>query len=149
EGKVPETHLLTYQADLGKDVFVRVDARGRVLGIWFDPTQEKLAVNSVRTLLAAMQFVLPEKTADLGRWEVREEDANRSYLACYEAQPGQGTADPDAPRTFRKTRKETPEPARKKRRGDTRAHPRTQATGRMTARFDVAGGRLLSWDGSE
>jgi HEAT repeat protein len=146
DGVVADTAAATLQADLGRDLIVRIDPRGRVVCLYFDPAVTPQGQTTMRTLLALCQFVLPTAPSATSRvWEAEEEDRSGPYVAQYEAEDGSGQAGTLA--TFVKT-KTGYERVRRSPAEVVDLRPTVQPEGWLIARFDTAAGHLTSLGGT-
>ena len=84
-GQEDGTDADTIKTDLSRDMFAALDLRGRVLSVRFDSATSKLSQGFARGLIAATQFVCPDKESEkLDQWETQEEDPNGRYAARYQ-----------------------------------------------------------------
>jgi len=142
------------KAALSQAIFAEVSSRGRVLSVRFDPAIDNFSQNFARALLALTQFVLPDARATGARqWEVQEDDPNGQYVARYEAEPPapeQGSGESRTGlKTFRKTKLRYLTPHQKTRPGKLQVSTTIKPEGSLVARFDVGGGHLYSFRGTE
>ena len=142
------------KAALSQAIFAEVSSRGRVLSVRFDPAIDNFSQNFARALLALTQFVLPDPRATgAHQWEVQEDDPNGQYVARYEAEPPapeQGSGESRTGlKTFRKTKLRYLTPHQKTRPGKLQVSTTIKPEGSLVARFDVSGGHLYSFRGTE
>jgi hypothetical protein len=142
--------------DLSREIFSDLDSQGRVLLVYFDPGMNRLSQSIARSLIAKIQFVLPEYRTRFGKknhWETLEDDPNGKYKARYETIAR--VTDRNSPkrlpysRAFRKTKQDylAAEP---KRRATQGAGQKTVIPGgSLEAFFNVRGGYLEWLGGSE
>ena len=142
--------------DLSREIFSDLDSQGRVLLVHFDPGMNRLSQSIARSLIAKIQFVLPEYRTRFGKknhWETLEDDPNGKYKARYETIAR--VTDQNSPkrlpysRAFRKTKQDylAAEP---KRRATQGAGQKTVIPGgSLEAFFNVRGGYLEWLGGSE
>ncbi len=70
--------------DLSRGVLVELTPEGRIIDFYTTGNGANLSKDFTRTLLAAVQFVVPAPThRDAHSWTVREEDRNGPYIARY------------------------------------------------------------------
>ncbi|MBW2340163.1 MAG: HEAT repeat domain-containing protein [Deltaproteobacteria bacterium] len=144
----------TIRAALSQVIFAETSSRGRVLSVRFDPAIDNFSQNFARSLLAPIQFVLPDARATGSRqWEVQEDDPNGQYVARYEAEHSareQGSGESQTGlKTFRKTKIRYLTPHQKTRPGKLQVFTTIKPEGSLVARFDVGGGHLYSFRGTE
>jgi hypothetical protein len=66
-------------------VFLKRNKQGRVLTLWFASASDPFVCGLSKTLLAAMQYVVPAvSTSRRAAWSVQEQDQNGTYLARYQ-----------------------------------------------------------------
>ena len=144
----------TTRAALSQAIFAEVSSRGRVLSVRFDPAIDNFSQNFARALLALTQFVLPDARATgAHQWEVQEDDPNGQYVARYEAEflsreQGSGESQTGL-KTFRKTKVRYLTPHQKTLPGKLQVSTTIKPEGSLVARFDVGGGHLYSFRGTE
>ena len=80
-------------ATLAQGFLVELNPEGKVIAFYLPPQAGKFSQDFVRTLLACMQFVLPEVSPEQsGAWTTMEADRNGPYIARYRIAKN---ADPD------------------------------------------------------
>jgi len=144
----------TIRAALSQVIFAEASSQGRVLSVRFDPAIDGFSQNFARALLAPTQFVLPDaRPTGAHQWEVQEDDPNGQYVARYEAEslaPEQGSGESRTGlKTFRKTKLRYLTPHQKTRPGKLQVSTTIKPEGNLVARFDVGGGHLYSFRGTE
>lgn len=80
-------------ATLAQGFLVELNHEGKVTGLYLSPQAGKFSQDFVRTLLATMQFVLPEDSPqEPGSWTTTEADRNGPYIARYRITKSAGSA---------------------------------------------------------
>jgi len=140
---------------LNGDIFSNLDSQGRILSVYFAPEMSRRTQNFVKSLLAKIQFVLPDKamSAKKKTWEVQEDDPNGQYTASYASinrvSDLKSLKGHPHWRAFRKTKRNylLPDTGLK---SDRRAAQKTIIPqGSLEAIFDAQGGYLERLNGSE
>ena len=140
--------------DLGKEVYVRMNSRGKIQSLRFDPDIMNLSKGYFQALLAMSQIVFTEKGGpDIAEWEVREEDLGGSYVARYrqDSLPGQSQTSEKDPllKNFLKTKIQYLPSAKRGRPSEVQIQKTFLSDGSLKATFDFRSGYLLSLNGSE
>ena len=140
--------------DLGKEVYVRMNSRGKIQSLRFDPDIMNLSKGYFQALLAMSQIVFAEKGGpDIAEWEVQEEDLGGSYVARYrqDSLAGQSQTSEKEPllKNFRKTKIRYLPSAKRGRPSEVQIEKKILSDGSLTATFGFRSGYLLSLDGSE
>jgi hypothetical protein len=135
--------------DLTQDIVATVDPQGRIITVQFAPKTAEISQSFARSILADMQFVTPNQSAQLRDWTQQEEDQNGKFLAHYEAASSFENRESVTP--FRKTKVQyLPRPnAAKPRQGTVKSDLTIQPQGAWQAKFDLAKGQLQELTGQE
>jgi HEAT repeat protein len=139
--------------ELTRGFLVRLTPAGGITAVYINVGAEKFSQDFIRTLLAAFQFVLPEKSSSENlSWRVHEEDRNGAYIAQYRALPGVQSTHPGWVMLQKTKLRYLPAPAQPGQDqlpGRTQAHKTVVPKMTIEARFDLSQGALLSLDGKE
>ena len=140
--------------DLGKEVYVLMNSRGRIQSLRFDPAITNQSKGYFQALLAMGQIVFAEKgTPDIAEWENQEEDLGGNYVAHYrqDSLPSKGQPFEKEPlfKNFRKTKIQYLPSAKISKPGAVQIQKTILSDGSLTATFDFRSGHLLSLNGSE
>ena len=144
--------------DLNQEIVATVDPQGRIIAVQFAPTTADISQSFARSILADMQFVMPNQNGSFGvvqgtnrlrEWTQQEEDQNGKLHAHYEA--ASSFENRGAVVLFRKTKVQyLPRPsAARPRQGTAKSDLTIQPKGEWQAKFDLAKGQLQELTGQE
>lgn len=148
----------TIRANLSLYVFAVVSSEGRIVSVRFDKAVDNLAQGFARTLLALTQFVFPtvleqDSPALPSEWTTQEDDPAGIYIARYQAMPDlDKTSAKDSQnlvKAFSKTKVRYLPRTSKKKLNDFEVSQTIKPGGKLTARFDLRRGQLISLSGTE
>lgn len=123
--------------DLAIPMIARVSASGHVKALAFDGNIRDISKSFARALLAGLQFVMP---GDRGRqWETREDDPAGRYIARYE-RVSRGSYSRTKLRYL---------PRSISRKGEITVTETVVPSGKLEARLDSEGSRLVSLSGTD
>jgi len=126
---------------------------GKVMGLYLAPDAGKFSQDFARTLLAALQFILPDASPDKsGSWTTTEADRNGPYLARYQVTRSTGGGNPRLV-SIRKTKLRylpmPQSPSDEELPGKSQARKTVTPKMNFAARFDSTSGQLISLNGTE
>jgi hypothetical protein len=138
---------------LSRGFLAELSPTGKVAGLFLPPDAGKFSQDFARTLLAALQFILPEVSPnESGSWTTNEADRNGPYLARYHVTRSTGGGNPRLV-SVRKTKLRylpTPKgPADEELPGKSQARKTVFPTMNFVAWFDSTSGQLISLNGTE
>lgn len=126
---------------------------GNVTAIYLSPEAGKFSQDFVRTLLAALQFVLPASSPDeSGSWTTTEADRNGAYLARYDISTNPLSKNTEIVLIHKSKLRYLPAPSvppGEELPGKTQARKKVTPKMNFNARFNAATGQLLSLNGTE
>jgi hypothetical protein len=140
--------------DLGKEVYILMNSRGKIQSLRFDSDMANLSKGYFQALLAMSQIVFCEKgNPNIMEWDVQEEDLGGNYIAHYrqDSLPSEGQTSEKEPlmKNFRKTKIRYLPSGKRIGPGQTLSPKTILPEGSLIAQFDFSSGYLLSLKGSE
>jgi hypothetical protein len=140
-------------AELARGFLAELTPEGRVNAIYLSPEAGKFSQDFARTLLAALQFVLPASSPrDSGSWTTTEADRNGTYIARYRMTKNSDGESADVLLITKSKLRYLPEPAAPAGEGlpgKTQARKKVTPKMNFEARFQTSTGQLTSLNGTE